>query len=114
MAWNFVYYLVSILACGLSQSNALQIPLSSGQNTCNNSNLIFASLHSLLNAPHGHAIVPVTIKTGTLLYNMGGKRPPPTMGYFARVCYNNCTQWRSLILCIADLMPNIAITLGAV
>ena len=94
-----IYLLTVILTCGLIPSLALaqddtseadQIPLSEvPQNEKpDNSNLILASLYSLRKswsqayAPHGHAVLPVTIKTGTLLYHMGGT-PPQHMEWFA-------------------------------
>jgi hypothetical protein len=94
------YLLAVILTCGLipsltfaqdDTSKAAQIPLSEvPQNEkLDNSNLILASLFSLRKswsqayAPHGHAVLPVTIKTGTLLYRMGGTRAPRHMKWFA-------------------------------
>jgi len=74
-------------------SKAAQIPLSEVPQNENekpdNSNLILASLYSLRKSwsqaytPHGHAVLPVTIKTGTLLYHMGGMRAPRYMEWFA-------------------------------
>jgi hypothetical protein len=93
-----VYFLTIILTCGLpglaltqDDNQAAQIPLSEiPQNEKpDNSNLILASLYSLRKswsqayAPHGHAVIPVTIKTGTLLYHMGGTRAPRHMEWFA-------------------------------
>jgi hypothetical protein len=94
MARGFMILLAIVLTggiLGLEQRTTAQTPLTSGHDgKFDNSNLIFASLHSLLKswsqayAPHGRAIVPVTIKTGTLLYHMGSKRPPPKgMSWFA-------------------------------
>lgn len=93
MAEGLTYFLAFIFTCvlsGLAHGGTAQIPFSPGQDEKpDNSNLILASLHSLLKswsqayAPHGHAILPVTVKTGTLLYHMGGKRPPKYMQWFA-------------------------------
>jgi hypothetical protein len=98
-----LYFLAAVLTCGLILSlasvqddtgEAAQVPLyetpGPGQDEKpDNSNLILASLHSLLKSwqqaytPHGHAVIPVTIKTGTLLYHMGGTRTPRYMNWFA-------------------------------
>ncbi|KII87870.1 hypothetical protein PLICRDRAFT_42393 [Plicaturopsis crispa FD-325 SS-3] len=66
-----------------------QVVLSTNTTTqTDNSNLIFASLHSLLRswsqafADKGHAVVPATIRPGTLLYHTGsGDSGPPTSGF---------------------------------
>jgi hypothetical protein len=93
MARSFLSFLAIILTyglLGLAQSSSGQAPFVSEQNKQpDNSNLILASLHSLLKswpqayAPHGHALVPVTVKPGTLLYHMGPKQPPQNMDWFA-------------------------------
>jgi hypothetical protein len=93
-----VYFLAIILTYGLpglalpqDDSQAAQIPLSEvlQNEKPDNSNLILASMYSLRKswsqayAPHGHAVVPVTIKTGTLLYHMGETHTPRHMEWFA-------------------------------
>lgn len=90
---HFKCLLMIILVCGhLLSAYTAQVPLLSGKNDKpDNSNLILASLHSLLKswsqayAPHGHAIIPATIKSGTLLYHMGRSPPPIGMDWFAYV-----------------------------
>ncbi|KIM81237.1 hypothetical protein PILCRDRAFT_505623 [Piloderma croceum F 1598] len=110
-----VYLLAAILTYGLipslalpqdNTSKAAQILLSEvpRNEKPDNSNLILASLYSLRKswsqayAPHGHAVLPVTIKTGTLLYHMGGTRAPRHMQWFgfdAEHSYNFGGGWRS-------------------
>jgi len=94
MARTFALLLAVILACGrfitFDQTNATQFYFTIEQDEKpDNSNLILASLHSLMKswsqayAPHGHALLPVTIKPGTLLYHMGAKPPPTGLNWFA-------------------------------
>jgi len=97
MVTTLIYALALILCCsdlsGLTGSNAAQTPFVSDHDEHpDNSNLIFASLHSLLKswsqalAPHGHAVVPVTVKTGTLLYHVGDASEVPIgMQWFSYV-----------------------------
>lgn len=74
---------------GLGQALAAQVPLQSHKELPDNSNFILASLHSLLKswdtayAPNGHAVMPATVKPGTLLYHMGGSPAPTGLDWFA-------------------------------
>ena len=88
---GFLQLLTLFLALGQFQfvASAIQTPLQSpGRSTQASENLdnrVFASLHSLLKSwsqaftPHGRAVVPATIKPGTLLYHMAGKQIPEQM-----------------------------------
>lgn len=84
------WHLTILLACTLlAVAHPRNSILEPDQDKSDNSNLIFASLHSLLKswsqayAPNGHAIVPVTVRPGTLLYHMGGLPTPRGMNWFA-------------------------------
>jgi hypothetical protein len=124
MAKTIIHFLALFLCYSnlfdLTRSSAAQVPISSDPHEGpDNSNLIFASLHSLLKSwpqafsPHGHAVLPVTVKTGTLLYHAGDATETPTgMHWFSYVllcglCTNCDKNYR-----VADLMLNIATYLG--
>lgn len=88
MAKGLAY--LAALACllGRGQASPVQVPLQTATVT-DNSNFILASLHSLLKswdnayAPNGHAVMPATVKPGTLLYHMGNWPAPTGLDWFA-------------------------------
>ncbi|KII87871.1 hypothetical protein PLICRDRAFT_699365 [Plicaturopsis crispa FD-325 SS-3] len=88
-AGMLLYTFSTILWSIVSARSLPQAVLSANTTTqTDNSNLIFASLHSLLRswsqafADKGHAVVPATIRPGTLLYHTGlADAGPPTKGF---------------------------------
>lgn len=88
LIWQWVALTVpvtSFLLC--AGGSPTQAPFLSGSDPADNSNFILAALHSNLKAwpsayaPNGRAMVPTTIKRGTLLYHSGVN--PSGMEWFA-------------------------------
>lgn len=89
--WDFLpLFLAFTPLFHFTQGNPVQVSFSDGHirdKEWDNSNLILTSLHSLSKswlqayAPNGRAVVPVTIKPGTLLYHSGLN--PKGMDWFA-------------------------------